>query len=67
MITSGGYGLPDGTQVKIEKPGEEGKEGAGEADDEKKDSKEGGDDKKDKNDEKKKASGGSKSAGSEKE
>ena len=70
VITSGGYGLPDGTQVKVEKPGEEGKSGAGDVDDdEKKGSKESGGDKGEKNDQKKKVSpsGGSKSAGSEKE
>ena len=70
VITSGGYGLPDGTQIKIEKPGEEGKAGADEAgDDEKKGAKEGGGDNGEKNDQKKKASpsGGSKTAGSEKE
>ena len=27
MITSGGYGIPDGTQIKIEKAGEGEKEG----------------------------------------
>jgi hypothetical protein len=62
--------LPDGTQIKVEKPGEEGKASAGDADDdEKKGSKEGGGDKGEKNDQKKKASpsGGQKSAGSEKE
>jgi HlyD family secretion protein len=41
VITSGGYAVPDGTAIKIEKPGEEGKEGADKADDkdEKKDDK----------------------------
>ena len=66
VITSGGYGLPDGTQIKIEKPGAEDKAGADDARDEKKSSKEGGGDK---TDQKKKASpsGGSKSAGNGKE
>ena len=70
VITSGGYGLPDATQIKIEKPGEEGKAGADDAgDDEKKGAKEDGGDKGEKTDQKKKPnpSGGSKSAGSEKE
>ncbi len=29
VITTGGYAVPDGTQIKIEKPGAEGKEAAG--------------------------------------
>jgi HlyD family secretion protein len=33
VITAGGYAVPDGTAIKIEKPGEEGKEGADKADD----------------------------------
>jgi HlyD family secretion protein len=67
VITSGGYGLPDGTQIKIEKPGAEDKAAAGDAgDEEKKSSKEGDGDK---GEQKKKtsASGGSKSAGNGKE
>src|SRR6202043_1183089 len=38
VITSGGYALPDGTQIKIEKPGAEDKAGADDKkdDDEKK-------------------------------
>jgi len=67
VITSGGYGLPDGTQIKIEKPGAEDKAGADDAgDDEKKSSKEGGGGK---SGDKKKASpnGASKSAGNGKE
>ena len=41
VITTGGYAVPDGTAIKIEKPGEEGKEGADKADakDDKKDDK----------------------------
>jgi HlyD family secretion protein len=41
VITTGGYAVPDGTAIKIEKPGEEGKEGAdkGDAGDDKKDDK----------------------------
>jgi HlyD family secretion protein len=58
VITTGGYAVPDGTAIKIEKPGEEGKEGADKADDK--------DDKKDdKADEK--AGGASKPAAKEKE
>ncbi len=39
VITTGGYAVPDGTAIKIEKPGEEGKEGAdkGDPSDDKKD------------------------------
>ena len=51
VITSGGYGIPDGTQIKIEKPGEGEKEGA--AADDKRDPDEKGakaDDKKDPDD-----------------
>jgi HlyD family secretion protein len=33
VITTGGYAVPDGTAIKIEKPGAEGKEGADKADD----------------------------------
>ena len=33
VVTTGGYAVPDGTAIKIEKPGEEGKEGADKADD----------------------------------
>jgi HlyD family secretion protein len=33
VITTGGYAVPDGTAIKIEKPGTEGKEGADKADD----------------------------------
>jgi HlyD family secretion protein len=67
VITSGGYGLPDGTQIKIEKPGAEDKAGAdGAGDDQKKSPKESGGDK---SGDKKKAnpSGASKSAGNGKE
>jgi multidrug efflux pump subunit AcrA (membrane-fusion protein) len=41
VITSGGYALPDGTQIKVEKPGAEDKESAdkGDKDDDKKDAK----------------------------
>jgi len=41
VITSGGYAVPDGTKIKIEKPGGEGKEGADKSDngDDKKDAK----------------------------
>jgi hypothetical protein len=38
VITQGGYALPDGTQIKIEKPGAEDKASGDAADDEKKDS-----------------------------
>lgn len=43
VITAGGYAVADGTAIKIEKPGEEGKEGADKADgkDDKKDDKAG--------------------------
>lgn len=67
VIVSGGYGLPDGTQIKIEKASAEGRAGADSAgDEETKSSKEGGGDK---SDPKKKASpsGGSKSARNGKE
>jgi multidrug efflux pump subunit AcrA (membrane-fusion protein) len=33
VITAGGYAVPDGTQIKIEKPGADGKEAADKADD----------------------------------
>lgn len=33
VITTGGYAVPDGTQIKIEQPGAEGKEAADKADD----------------------------------
>jgi HlyD family secretion protein len=33
VITAGGYAVPDGTQIKIEKPGADGKEAADQADD----------------------------------
>jgi HlyD family secretion protein len=33
VIVAGGYAVPDGTAIKIEKPGEEGKEGADKGDD----------------------------------
>jgi HlyD family secretion protein len=39
VISSGGYALPDNTQIKIEAPGAEGKEAAGKAGDEEKDKK----------------------------
>jgi HlyD family secretion protein len=67
VITSGGYGLPDGTQIKIEKPGAEDKAAADDpGDDEKKGSKE-GDGGKGEQKKKASASGGSKSAGNGKE
>jgi multidrug efflux pump subunit AcrA (membrane-fusion protein) len=57
VITSGGYALPDGTQIKIEKPGAEEKAGADDKKDD--DEKKGGDDAGGKKDgEKKKASPG---------
>jgi HlyD family secretion protein len=66
VITSGGYALPDGTRVELEKAGAEEKASADSGDDEKKGGKdtEGG-----KSDPKKKASpgGAAKSAGSDKE
>jgi HlyD family secretion protein len=66
VITSGGYALPDGTRVELEKAGAEEKASADSGDDEKKAGKdpEGG-----KSDPKKKASpgGAAKSAGSDKE
>ena len=68
VITSGGYALPDGTQIKIEKPGGEDKAGADDKKDD--DEKKGADDKAGKkDDEKKKASpgGAEKSAGKGKE
>jgi hypothetical protein len=65
VITSGGYALPDGTQIKVEKPGAEGKASA-DPDDDKKG---GGDSGEKKTGEKKKGSpaGGEKSAGNGKE
>jgi len=41
VITSGGYAVPDGTKIKIEKPGAADKESAdkGDKDDDKKDAK----------------------------
>jgi hypothetical protein len=33
VITAGGYAVPDGTQIKIEQPGAEGKEAADKGDD----------------------------------
>jgi HlyD family secretion protein len=45
VIVSGGYGLPDGTQIKVEKPGEEGKAAADDDDEKKGSAKEGGKDK----------------------
>jgi HlyD family secretion protein len=65
VITSGGYALPDGTQIKIEKPGAEDKASA-DAGDEKKGENDTGEKK---SEEKKKASpgGAAKSAGSGKE
>jgi RND family efflux transporter MFP subunit len=66
VVTAGGYALPDGTQIKVEKPGAEDKAGADAGDDEKK----GGDDSAGKKSEEKKKAGpggGEKSAGNGKE
>lgn len=65
VITSGGYALPDGTQIKIEKPGEGDKAGDGDAEDKKGGSEAGGK----KNEVNKKAGSGgtAKSAGNGKE
>ncbi len=66
VVTAGGYALPDGTQIKVEKPGAEDKAGADAGDDEKK----GGDDSAGKKSEEKKRAGpggGEKSAGNGKE
>jgi HlyD family secretion protein len=66
VVTAGGYALPDGTQIKVEKPGAEDKAGADASDDEKK----GGDDSAGKKSEEKKKAGpggGDKSAGNGKE
>ena len=59
VITAGGYAVPDGTQIKTEKPGADEKEGADKADDKKDDR---ADDKADE-----KPSGTAKAAGKEKE